>query len=80
MEEQGLAQTASRMPSITDIIKMIMQGAQPEELVEQGIPEKLVMVAIQELQKQIQQPQDDEAGLANSIVRSNDQIQPIPSR
>ena len=80
MEEQGLAQTASRMPSITDIVRMLMQGVQPEELVEQGIPEELVMVAIQELQKQIQQPQEDEAGLANSVVRSNDQIQPIPSR
>ena len=80
MEEQGLAQTASRMPSITDIVRMLMQGVQPEELVEQGVPEELVMVALQELQKQIQKPQEDEAGLANSVVRSNDQIQPIPSR
>ena len=64
MEEQGLAQTASRMSSITDIVRMLMQGVQPEELVEQGVPEELVMVAIQELQKQIQQPQEDEAGLS----------------
>ena len=33
MEEQGLAQSASGMPSIKDVAMMLMQGMAPEELI-----------------------------------------------
>ena len=43
-----------------------MQGAEPEELVQMGIPEEMVTQAIQALmqQMQAQQPAQQEGGLA----------------
>ena len=79
MEEQGLAQQSANMPSVQDVVKMILQGARPEDLLKAGIPQELVMAAMQMIQQQTQ-PQDDQAGLANSVVKSNDQMQPMPAR
>ena len=68
-EEQGLAQqSASKIPSLKDVVMMLMQGMRPEELVEKGIPEQLVMAAMQMLRQQMP-PQDNEAGLANTVVQ-----------
>lgn len=78
MEEQGLAQQSASMPSVKDVVMMLMQGMSPEELVQGGIPQELVVAAIQVLQQQMQ-PQDNQVGLANSVMRSNDQMQPVPS-
>lgn len=78
MEEQGLAQQSASMPSVKDVVMMLMQGMSPEELVQGGIPQELVVAAIQMLQQQMQ-PQDNQVGLANSVMRSNDQMQPVPS-
>lgn len=78
MEEQGLAQQSASMPSVKDVVTMLMQGMSPEELVQGGIPQELVVAAIQMLQQQMQ-PQDNQVGLANSVMRSNDQMQPVPS-
>lgn len=66
MEEQGLAQSAAGMPSIKDVAMMLMQGAEPEELVQMGIPEEMVAQAIQARmqQMQAQQPAQQEGGLA----------------
>lgn len=78
MEEQGLAQQSASMPSVKDVVMMLMQGMSPEELIQGGIPQELVVAAIQMLQQQMQ-PQDNQVGLANSVMRSNDQMQPVPS-
>ena len=79
MEEQGLAQQSASMPSVKDVVKMILQGARPEDLLKAGIPQELVMAAMQMIQQQMP-PQDDQAGLANSVIKSNDQIQPMPAK
>lgn len=68
MEEQGLAQRSASMPSVKDVAMMLMQGMRPEELIEKGVPEELVMAAMQMLKQQMP-PQDSEAGLANTIVQ-----------
>lgn len=68
MEEQGLAQAASNMPSIKDVAMMLMQGMQPEELIQKGVPQELVMAALQMLKQQMP-PQEGEAGLANTVVQ-----------
>lgn len=78
MGEQGLAQQSASMPSVKDVVMMLMQGMSPEELIQGGIPQELVVAAIQMLQQQMQ-PQDNQVGLANSVVRSNDQMQLVPS-
>jgi translation elongation factor EF-Ts len=67
-EEQGLAQQSASMPSVKDVAMMLMQGMRPEELIEKGVPEQLVMAAVQMLKQQMP-PQDNEAGLANTVVQ-----------
>ena len=68
MEEQGLAQQSASMPSVKDVAMMLMQGMRPEELIEKGIPEQLVMAAMQMLRQQMP-PQGNESGLANTVVQ-----------
>lgn len=68
MNEQGLAQAmgAPSQVSVRQVVQMLMQGAEPEELVQMGIPEEIVTQAIQALmqQMQAQQSAQQEGGLA----------------
>ena len=41
------------MPTVEDVAAMIMQGADPEELLAMGIPEQLIMEAIAMLEQQM---------------------------
>lgn len=74
-EELGLAQTVGDRPTgqygLRDVVAMLMQGADPEDLVEMGIPKELVLQAMQELttQMQAQQPANQEGGLAAMSVQ-----------
>ena len=74
-EELGLAQMAGNRPTgqygLKDIVALLMQGADPEDLVEMGIPKELVLQAMQELttQMQAQQPANQEGGLAAMSVQ-----------
>ena len=68
MEEQGLAQSAAGMPSIKDVAMMLMQGMAPEDLIKRGVPQELVMAALEMLKQQMP-PQESEAGLANTVVQ-----------
>ena len=74
--EEGLAQMMTQrggtygktnMPSVEDVAVMLMQGAQPEELVRQGVPEDIVTAAIQVVMQQMQ-PQEGSSGLAGSMM------------
>ena len=71
--EQGLAaQTAAPQIAVQDIVALLMQGANPEELLQQGVPMELIREAIQIIMAQEQQgqaasaPPVTEAGLAAS--------------
>ena len=66
----GLAQqSASRMPTVKEVMLMLQQGMDPEELVEKGIPKELVQAAIQMLMQSqgVQSPMQE--GLANTVVK-----------
>lgn len=73
MGEMGLAQGAAQqmepMRDLDQVIAMIMRGVMPEELVAQGVPEELVMAAMQEISKQMTQVPNEQAGLAATVVR-----------
>lgn len=80
MEEMGLAQAQQAQGmqqrgrpagpmDINQIIAMLMQGVEPEELVEQGVPQELVMAAIEQISKQMTQVPNEQAGLANMMVQ-----------
>ena len=74
----GLASKgANRQPSIQEVVQMIKQGIEPEELVEQGIPEELVQAAVQVVMQEMGQaggmqaqttPAAQPEGLAGSRV------------
>ena len=78
MEEQGLAaqvgqgQDAS-MQAISQIVELLMQGVTPEELLQQGVPQELVMKAVeimkaQQAQQQQMAPQQQDPGLAQRMI------------
>ena len=58
---QGLDQ---QIPTVEEVIDMLLQGASPEELVQMGIPEELIMQAMQMLQRQ----SAPEQGLASAVA------------
>lgn len=60
-QEQG-------MPTVEQVIQMLMQGVDPEELVGMGIPPELIMEAIQVLEQQMAAQAASEQGLAAQTV------------
>ena len=68
----GLASQMA-MPSVEEIMALLMQGIPPEKLLEQGVPQELIAQAVQMLQQQMaaqQQAPIDPAsnGLAQGLV------------
>ena len=64
MNEQGLAAmsaTPASQVTVEQVIQMLMQGANPEELVAQGIPTETIQQAMQML---INQNQPQQGGLS----------------
>ena len=78
MEEQGLAAQAGQeqdasMQAVAQIVELLMQGITPEELLQQGVPQELVMKAIemvkaQQAQQQQMAPQQQDPGLAQRMI------------
>jgi len=73
LAQQMAAQPAPQeagMPTIEQLIQMLMQGVDPEKLVAQGIPPELIMQAIQVIEQQMaaQQTPADQQGLASKSV------------
>ena len=78
MEEQGLAAQAGQgqdqaMMAIQQIMELLMQGVTPEELLQQGVPQELVMKAIemvkaQQAQQQQMATQQQDPGLAQRMI------------
>lgn len=75
---EGLAQTMAQgqpaaseqegMPTVEQVIQMLMEGMDPEEMVKMGIPPELVMQAIQVIEQQMAAQQAPEQGLAAQSV------------
>ena len=78
MEEQGLAAQVGQgqdaaMQAVSQIVELLMQGVTPEELLRQGVPQELVMKAIemvkaQQAQQQQMAPQQQDPGLAQRMI------------
>ena len=80
MEEQGLAAQAGQgqdaaMQAISQIVELLMQGVTVEELLRQGVPQELVMKAIEMMKAQQQQqqqqqmaPAPQDPGLAQRMI------------
>ena len=67
--EGGLATQAGQeqnqaMMAIQQIVELLMQGVKPEELIQQGVPQELVMKAIEIVKAQQGQQQADAQAMA----------------
>ena len=81
MEEQGLAAQAGQgqgqdaaIQAISQIVELLMQGVTVEELLRQGVPQELVMQAVemmkaQQAQQQQMAPAPQDPGLAQRMVQ-----------
>lgn len=70
-EEQGLAGQAQQggqeeqaMAAVQQIVELLMQGVKPEELIQQGIPQELVMKAVEIVKAQQGQQQASAQAMA----------------
>jgi hypothetical protein len=50
-EEQGLAQS-SVMQILEQVVAMLMQGVSPQELLQQGVPQEILEIAIEIVQQE----------------------------
>lgn len=61
-----------QMPTVDEVVALLMQGIPPEELIQMGVPEQLLMEAIaileQEMAAQSAAQQAAPEGLANSLM------------
>lgn len=74
MAIQGLAEQSAPNAQVQEVVQMLMQGADPEQLMQQGVPVEIIKEAIQIILAQEQQaqqvntPPSTEAGLAATQV------------
>lgn len=76
---QGLAdsmvaeQGAGQMPTVEEVIALLMEGVPPEELEKQGIPQELIMQAIQIIEQQMsaQQTQDPQPQMGGGLAQQS---------
>lgn len=54
-------QQGQRMPSIEEVIALLMQGVDPQKLIEMGISQEMIMQAIQVLEQQLAQQEQPSA-------------------
>lgn len=46
-------QTQAQLPTVEEIVAMLLQGVRPQELLQAGIPEELIMRAVEIIKQQI---------------------------
>lgn len=74
MDEMGLAQAMGqgggmRQGKLQEIVAMLMQGTTPEELMQMGVPEELIMAAMEMVAAETAEVPDENAGLANMMIK-----------
>ena len=74
MDEMGLAQAMGQgggmgQGKLQEIVAMLMQGTTPEELLQMGVPEQLIMQAMEMVAEETAEVPDENAGLANMMIK-----------
>ena len=74
MDGSGQGQGQGQRQMIDEVKQMLMQGATPEQLEQQGIPPEIIQMAIAELQQEMaaqqpQQPQMDPMGQGAGLAQ-----------
>jgi hypothetical protein len=70
--QQQQGQSPQGMPTVEEVAALLMQGVDPQQLLESGIPEQLIMQAIALVEQQMAAEQQGAAqgggGLAQAIA------------
>ena len=73
--QQAPGAGGGQMPTVEEIIALLMEGIPPEELEKMGVPPEMIMEAIAILEQQMAaqqqaptQPQQGQGGLAQQMV------------
>ena len=74
MDEMGLAQAMGQgggmgQGKLQEIVAMLMQGTTPEELLQMGVPEQLIMQAMEIVAEETAEVPAENAGLANMMIK-----------
>jgi hypothetical protein len=76
MNEMGLAQAMGQgqgggmgQGKLQEIVAMLMQGTTPEELLQMGVPEQLIMQAMEIVAEETAEVPAENAGLANMMIK-----------
>lgn len=67
-ELEGLASRSQKQPTAAEVVELLKQGVKPEELIQYGITEELIMAAMNMLTQEMQVPAEG-MGLASSVVQ-----------
>lgn len=67
-ELEGLASMKQKQPTVAEVIELLKQGVKPEELIQYGITEELILAAMNILAQEMQVPAEG-MGLASSVVQ-----------
>lgn len=81
MEEQGLAQQQAQQPQgmgkkelmelVLQVAKLLQQGISPQELVQKGVPEEVVRMAVQMTGQAENSTNREEVPAGQSVEREN---------
>ena len=75
MDEMGLAQAMGQggggmgQGKLQEIVAMLMQGTTPEELLQMGVEKELIMQAMEIVAEETAEVPDENAGLANMMIK-----------
>lgn len=64
MAQPAMQQPQQGMPTVEEIIQLLMEGMDPQQMVEMGVPPELIMQAIEILEQQLAAQAAPEQGLA----------------
>lgn len=67
-ELEGLASMSQKQPTVAEVVELLKQGVKPEELIQYGVTEELIMAAMNMLTQEMQVPAEG-MGLASSVVQ-----------
>ena len=67
-ELEGLASRSQKQPTVAEVVELLKQGVKPQELIQYGITEELIMAAMNMLTQEMQVPAEG-MGLASSVVQ-----------
>lgn len=69
-QPQGSPSAAGLMPSLEEVVALLMQGTDPQKLEDMGIPVELIMEAISVIEQQMAMEQQQQPNTGGGLAQS----------